>query len=68
MQAKSWPCNLHGQFPVVIIRKEVKTVLSRLSGDMWLVVSLMCGAGLRLMKCLQLRVQGIDFSANQVKE
>ena len=40
------------RLPVVMTRDEVKAVLSRLSGDKWLMASLMYGAGLRLMECL----------------
>ncbi|MEW5692667.1 MAG: tyrosine-type recombinase/integrase [Candidatus Hydrogenedentota bacterium] len=29
-------------------------------------ITLMYGAGLRLMKCLRLRVKDIDFSTNQI--
>lgn len=32
----------------------------------WLMASLMYGAGLRLMECLRLRVQDIDFSRNEI--
>ena len=48
------------RLPVVMTRDEVKAVLASLSGDKWLIASLMYGAGLRLMECL--RVQDIDFS------
>jgi len=34
--------------PVVMTREEVKAVLAHLSGDKWLMASLMYGAGLRL--------------------
>jgi integrase len=47
-------------------REEVKAVLSHLRGDKWRMVSLMYGAGLRLMECLRLRVQDIDFARNEV--
>lgn len=52
--------------PVVMTRDEVKAVLSNLAGDKWLMASLMYGAGLRLMECLRLRVQDIDFSRNEI--
>ena len=52
--------------PVVMTRDEVKAVLSNLSDDKWLMASLMYGAGLRLMECLRLRVQDIDFSRNEI--
>jgi len=54
------------RLPVVMTRDEVKSVLSQLDGEKWLMASLMYGAGLRVMECLRLRVQGIDFDANQV--
>ena len=37
-----------------------------LTGDRWLMASLMCGAGLRLMECLRLRVQDIDSSRHEI--
>jgi integron integrase len=52
--------------PVVLTREEVKAVLSNLTGDKWLMASMMYGAGLRLMECLRLRVQDIDFCRNEI--
>ena len=52
--------------PVVLTRDEVKNVLDRLKGDKWVMAVLLYGAGLRLMECLRLRVQDIDFGANQI--
>jgi site-specific recombinase XerD len=54
------------RLPVVMTREEVKAVLANLSGDKWLMASLLYGAGLRLMECLRLRVQDIDFSQNEI--
>jgi len=54
------------RLPVVMTREEVKTVLAQLTGDKWLMASLMYGAGLRLMECLRLRVQDIDFARNEI--
>ena len=54
------------RLPVVMTREEVKAVLANLSGDKWLMVSLMYGAGLCLMECLRLRVQNIDFTRNEI--
>ena len=54
------------RLPVVMTREEVKAVLSQLTGDKWLMANLMYGAGLRLMECLRLRVQGVDFGANGI--
>jgi len=50
----------------VMTRDEVKAVLLHLSGDKWLMASLMYGAGLCPMECLRLRVQDIDFSRNEI--
>ena len=54
------------RLPVVMTRDEVNAVLGYLSGDKWLMASLMYGAGLRLMECLRPRVQDIDFSRNEI--
>ncbi|MGQ9560948.1 MAG: hypothetical protein ACUVWA_10580, partial [Candidatus Oleimicrobiaceae bacterium] len=39
-------------------------MLNHLTGDKWLMASLMYGAGLRLMECLRLRVQ--DIARNEI--
>ncbi len=54
------------RLPVVLTREEVKAVLAQLTGEKWLMASLMYGAGLRLMECLQLRVQDVDFARNEI--
>jgi len=54
------------RLPVVMTREEVKEVLANMTGDKWLMASLMYGAGLRLMECLRLRVQDIDFARNEI--
>ncbi len=54
------------RLPVVMTREEVKAVLGNLAGDKWLMASLMYGEVLRLMECLRLRVQDIDFSRNEI--
>jgi integron integrase len=50
----------------VLTREEVKAVLGNLTGDKWLMASLMYGAGLRRMECVTLRVHDIDCVANQI--
>ena len=52
--------------PVVMTRDEVKAVLAQLTGDKWLMASLLYGAGLRLMECLQLRVKDIDLARCEI--
>lgn len=54
------------RLPVVMTREEVRAVLANLTGDKWLIASLLYGSGLRLMECLRLRVQDIDFSRNEI--
>jgi integron integrase len=54
------------RLPVVLARDEVGSLLSRLRGPMWLMASLMYGAGLRLLECVELRVKDIDFNRGEV--
>ena len=54
------------RLPVVMTRDEVKTVLDHLSGNKWLMASLLYGSGLRLMECLQLRIQDLDFAGREL--
>jgi len=54
------------RLPVVLTREEVRAILSCLEGDRWLAASLMYGSGLRLMECLELRVQDLEFARGQV--
>lgn len=54
------------RLPVVFTKQEVKSILKFLYGDKWLMITLLYGAGLRLMECLRLRVKDIDFSTNQI--
>lgn len=52
--------------PVVFSRQEVFRLLSLLDAEKKLACALMYGTGLRLMECLALRVQDIDFSCNDI--
>ncbi len=54
------------RLPVVMTKDAVKAVLGNLKGDKWLMACLMYGAGLRLMECLRMRVQDIDFEKNMI--
>ena len=54
------------RLPVVMTREEVKAVLDHLNGDKWLMASLLYGSGLRLMECLRLRVQDLDFAGREL--
>ena len=53
--------------PVVCTREEVQAILEQLKGDIWLVVALLYGCGLRSeVDCLSLRVKDIDFGQGTV--
>jgi len=54
------------RLPVVMTHEEAKAVLGHLQGDKWLMASLLYGAGLRLMECLRLRIQDVDFARNEI--
>jgi integron integrase len=54
------------RLPVVMTHEEAKAVLGQLRGDKWLMASLLYGAGLRLMECLRLRIQDLDFACNEI--
>jgi integron integrase len=54
------------RLPVVLSREEVSAVLQPLTGLPRLMAYLLYGAGLRLLECCQLRVQDVDFAANQI--
>ena len=49
------------KIPVVLTQLEVANMLSKLEGVHWLSGCLLYGSGLRLMECIRLRVQDIDF-------
>jgi integron integrase len=52
--------------PLVLSRDEVAAVLRQLHGVPWLMVSLMYGAGLRLLECVRLRVRDVDFGRSEI--
>lgn len=52
--------------PVVLSPDEIARILQYLRGASYLAVSLMYGSGLRLLECLQLRVQDVDFAGSQI--
>ncbi len=54
------------KLPVVLTKEEVKQTLKNLKGTAWIVGNILYGSGLRLMECLRLRVQDIDFENNQI--
>ena len=52
--------------PIVLTRTEVNRVLAALNGVSWLMASLLYGGGLRLVECLRLRTQDVDFEYLQL--
>ena len=54
------------RLPTVLNRSEIRSVLAHLSGVPWLAASLLYGAGLRLLKCLELRVKDLDLERRQI--
>ncbi len=54
------------RLPVVFSKKEVKDIISSLSGIYKLMVMMLYGAGLRSNECLKLRIKDIDFDNNQI--
>lgn len=54
------------RLPMVLSPGEVKGVLAHLDGTMWLMASLLYGAGLRLMECVRLRVKDVDLEYRQL--
>jgi len=54
------------RLPVVLSRDEVNRLLAQLTGRDALMAGLMYGTGMRLMECVRLRVQDIDFDYHQI--
>ncbi len=54
------------RLPAVLTREEVAALLAQMSGVTWLMAGLLYGAGLRLMECLRLRVQDVDFVRREI--
>lgn len=54
------------RLPVVLSREETASLLSEMNGVTWLMASLLYGAGLRLMECVRLRVQDVDFVRREI--
>jgi len=54
------------RLPTVLTQAEAEALLAQLTGVRWLLVSLLYGAGLRVMECLRLRVKDVDLEYRQV--
>jgi len=54
------------RLPVVLTVDEVRAVIGQMSGTPQLIAKLLYGCGLRLLECLRLRVQDLDFGMKQL--
>jgi integrase len=54
------------RLPVVLTPQEVRSLLNGMNGVHRLMAGLLYGSGLRLMECLRLRVQDVDFGYRQI--
>ncbi len=55
------------RLPTILTRIEVKELLANLQGTNALMAKLLYGSGLRLMECLRLRIQDVDFGQNHLQ-
>ena len=51
---------------MVLTTRETKSLLDALNGTMWLVTSLLYGAGMRLLEALRLRVKDVEFERREI--
>lgn len=56
----------HPRVPVVMAQGEVERVLGEMKGTHLLMAKILYGGGLRLMECVRLRVQDLDFERGLV--
>ncbi|MEE4274239.1 MAG: integron integrase [Thermoanaerobaculales bacterium] len=54
------------RLPTVLSKEEVAALLGRLEGTVQLVVLLLYGAGMRILECLRLRIQDVDFDLGTI--
>ncbi len=54
------------RLPVVLSREEVARLLGNLDGAVWLMASLIYGAGLRLTECTELRVKDVNLDRGEL--
>jgi integron integrase len=54
------------RLPTVLTKEEARRVIGLMSGAQQIMAKLLYGAGLRLMECMRLRIQDIDFDQHQI--
>lgn len=52
--------------PTVLTQEEVQTMFLKINGTHLLMAKILYGAGLRLMECIRLRIQDVDFGQNKI--
>lgn len=52
--------------PTVLTEEEVQSILAQMKGTHLLMANLIYGSGIRLMECMRLRIQDIDFGQSQI--
>lgn len=52
--------------PVVLTKEQVKKVITLMTGVHQVMAKLLYGSGLRLMECVRLRAQDLDFDMNEI--
>ena len=53
-------------FPVVMTREEVRRVITLMTGQCQLMAKFLYRSGIRLMECIRLRTQDLDFGRNEL--
>jgi integron integrase len=56
----------HQRPPTVLTQEEVQRLLLEMAGTYALMAKVLYGAGLRLMECIRLRIQDIDFGQGKI--
>jgi integron integrase len=54
------------RLPVVLERAEVVQLLEQMEGTQHMMAALLYGTGMRLMECVRLRIQDVDFHYHQI--
>ncbi|MCU7842200.1 MAG: integron integrase [Candidatus Thiodiazotropha sp. (ex Monitilora ramsayi)] len=54
------------RLPTVLSKQEIKLLLDSMNGRSKLMASLMYGTGMRIMECVRLRIQDLDFAYKQI--
>ena len=57
---------MHTGVPIVLTKEESLQIIGHLSGTPRFMAKLLYGGGLRLMKCVRLRVKDLDFAPRQI--